>query len=251
MAEDGTTQTFRIISSTIDLKPHLGRDIEVIGPTTNMASSSGPAPKTVIIAGLNMISDHSAGVADIGSTATASAPAVADPMPTATAGAPAALVDRTPAATASAPRTASASVRESTEHRPDSASSLPRVGLGRSGPAGNDEMEKAFPGMGELNESQVVGQTHRCLGRVQRQLARLLTGVGLRTELLNHQLQRNSSQARIKAANLCLKRPGRMVFFTHPEAVAAHQAWSKLLITNRLLLHGAALDLHRGNLCAS
>jgi hypothetical protein len=213
VAEDGTTQTFRIISSAVDRKPHLGHAMEVMGPTANMASSSASADNTGIITGVkvNMISDHCATAADTTPAATASA-ALAEPTPTATASPPA-LADRTPAATASAPMTASTSARESTEHRHDTASWLLLLGLGRSGPAGNDEMEKAFPEMGALNESQIVRETHRCLGRVQQH------------------------QAWIKPVNLCLKRRERMVFFTHREDVAAHQTWSKLLITNCLLQH--------------
>jgi LPXTG-motif cell wall-anchored protein len=88
VAEDGTAQTFRITSSTVDLKPHLGHDVEAVGQTTNLAPSSGPADNTMIVTGVNMISDHCA-------TATASTPAAADPTPTAT--------DTTPTATTIAP----------------------------------------------------------------------------------------------------------------------------------------------------
>jgi hypothetical protein len=95
VAQDGTTQTFRITSSTVDLKPHLGHDVEIIGQTTNVAPSSGPADNTVSATGVNMIADHCA-------TAAASTPAVADPTPTAAATAPV-VVDPAPAATASAP----------------------------------------------------------------------------------------------------------------------------------------------------
>jgi hypothetical protein len=167
VAQDGTSQTFRITSSTVDLKPHLGHDVEVIGQTTNVAPSSGPSDNTVIVSGVNMISDHCA-------TATASAPAVADPAPAAPADAPAVAdatpamaagtpatidpvpvavastppasdpapvvapdapvaTDAAPAATASAPAMDStptpASTENSTESLPDTASSLPLLGL--------------------------------------------------------------------------------------------------------------------------
>lgn len=98
VAEDGTTQTFRITSSTVDLKPHVGHDVEITGQVTNVAPSSAPADNTVIVNAVNMISDHCA-------TATASTPAVADPTPTATASTPA-VAEPTPAATASAPAVA-------------------------------------------------------------------------------------------------------------------------------------------------
>src|SRR5271165_2363801 len=120
VAQDGTTQTFRITSSTVDLKPHLGHDVEIIGQQTNVAPSSGPADNTVSATGVNMIADHC-------TAATASTPAVADPAPTATASTPA--VADPPTATASAPMTASASAPESTEPLPATASSLPLIGL--------------------------------------------------------------------------------------------------------------------------
>ena len=61
-------------------------------------------------------------------TATASTPAVADQTPTATASTSAAA-DPTPTATASAPMMASASAPENTERLPDTATSLPLLGL--------------------------------------------------------------------------------------------------------------------------
>jgi hypothetical protein len=162
VAEDGTTQTFRITSSTVDLKPHVGHDIEIIGQTTNLAPSSGPADNTLIVTGVTMISDHCAtatastpvvadptpattatspavaeptptamastpAVADTTPTAAASTPAVADPMPTATASSPA-VVDP-PTAIASAPMTANTTAPETTESMPDTASSLPLLGV--------------------------------------------------------------------------------------------------------------------------
>ena len=170
VAEDGTAQTFRITSSVVDLKPHLGHDVEAIGQTTNMAPSSGPADNTMIVTGVNMISDHCAvatasapavadptpTAADAAPTVTASAPTLADPTPTAVANTPAvadptptatvntpaaadptptasastqAVADPAPAPAASAPMTASAAAPESTEHLPDTASSLSLFGL--------------------------------------------------------------------------------------------------------------------------
>jgi len=109
IAEDGTTQTFRITSSTVDLTPHVGHDVEIIGQTTNVAPSSGPADNTVIVTAVNMISEHCAAptastpaVADPTPAATASTPVVADPTPAATASTPV-VADPTPAATASTP----------------------------------------------------------------------------------------------------------------------------------------------------
>jgi hypothetical protein len=148
IAEDGTTQTFRITSSTVDLKPHVGHDVEVIGQTANAAASSGPSDNTMIASGVNMISDHCAtatasapAAADPASPAAAStpAPAVADPAPATVATAPAAsdptpiaaadAPARTPVAATSAPMMDSTPAPETTERLPDTASSLPMLGL--------------------------------------------------------------------------------------------------------------------------
>src|SRR5450631_243027 len=107
VAEEGTTQTFKITSSAVDLKPHVGHDVEVIGQKTNAATGSGSSDNSVVVTGLNMISEHCA-------SAIASAPAMAD---------------RTPTETASAPMTASARAPESNEHLPDTATPLPLLGL--------------------------------------------------------------------------------------------------------------------------
>jgi hypothetical protein len=193
IAEDGTTQTFTITSSTVDLKAHVGHDVEVIGQKANADTSSGSSD-SVVVTGVNMISEHCAtvsaatastpavadpapvatadsptvtdstpaatastsaasdptpaattaapAVTDSTPTATASTPAVADQTPTATASTPAvadqtptatastsAAVDLTPTATAIAPMMASASARENTERLPDTATSLPLLGL--------------------------------------------------------------------------------------------------------------------------
>src|SRR5450631_889061 len=149
VAEEGTTQTFKITSSAVDLKPHVGHDVEVIGQKTNAATGSGSSDNSVVVTGLNMISEHCAsaiasaptattstpGAADTTPTTTAStptaitsAPAAVDTTPTATTSAPA-MADRTSTETASAPMTASARAPESTEHLPDTATPLPLLGL--------------------------------------------------------------------------------------------------------------------------
>src|SRR5579863_9310057 len=147
VAQDGTTQTFRITSSTVDLKPHLGHDVEIIGQTTNVAPSSGPADNTVSATGVNMIADHCATAAastpavvdpapaaastpvlvDPAPAAAASTPVVVDPTPTPAAAVSAPVV-ADPPATASAP-TVSASASENSEPLPATASSLPLIGL--------------------------------------------------------------------------------------------------------------------------
>lgn len=148
VAEDGTTQTFRITSSTVDLKPHVGHEVEVIGQTANAAPSSGPSDNTMIASGVNMISDHCAtatasapaaadpaspaavgtaapAMADSAPAPVATAPAASDPTPIAAADAPA----QTPVATTSAPMMDSTPAPDSTERLPDTASSLPMLGL--------------------------------------------------------------------------------------------------------------------------
>jgi hypothetical protein len=136
VVEDGTTQSFKITSSTVDLKPHLGHDVEVIAQKATVATSSGSSESSVVVTGLNMISEHCAtatasapaatisttpAVNDTAVTATAGTPAAADPTPTTTAS--------MPAETASAPMAASASAPESTKHLPDTATPLPILAL--------------------------------------------------------------------------------------------------------------------------
>jgi|SRR5450631_28410 hypothetical protein len=142
VAEEGTTQTFKITSSAVDLKPHVGHDVEVIGQKTNAATGSGSSDNSVVVTGLNMISEHCASAIASAPTATTSTPAAADTTPTTTASTPAAvdttptattsapaMADRTPTETASAPMTASARAPESNEHLPDTATPLPLLGL--------------------------------------------------------------------------------------------------------------------------
>jgi hypothetical protein len=194
IVEDGTAQTFKITSSTVDLKAHVGHDVEVTGQKANAAASSGSSDNSVVITGVNMISEQCAAtstattgnptvagpppavaasipavadptpvatadsptvtdgtpvatastsaVADPTPAATADAPAVTDSTPTATAGTPpvtdqtptatastAAVADPTPAATDSAPMVARASAPEGANRLPDTATSLPLLGL--------------------------------------------------------------------------------------------------------------------------
>jgi hypothetical protein len=139
VSEDGTTQVFKITSSTVDLKPHLGHDVEIIGQKANAATNSGSSDKSVIVTGVNMISEHCAtatastpAVADPTPAATSSTPAVADPTPAATASTPA-VADPTPAATSSTPAvadptpTAAASTPAVADPTPTAAASTPAV----------------------------------------------------------------------------------------------------------------------------
>jgi uncharacterized protein with FMN-binding domain len=148
VAEDGTTQIFKLSSNTVDLKAHVGHDVEVIGHETNMAASSAPPDNRVAVTAVNMISDHCVTAA----AANTVAPAVVETTPPMNASAPAPdtiptpapatstpfVSDPTSAQTASAPAEpasppvtlmASAKPTKSTESLPATASPLPMLGL--------------------------------------------------------------------------------------------------------------------------
>src|SRR5712692_6298566 len=101
VVEDNTGHIFKITTSSVDLKPHLGHAVNVIG---KRASGLDPAAADngFAVTEVNMISDHCA--------AAAAAPAAAPSAPTATvstpsepASAPAATTASAPAAAATAP----------------------------------------------------------------------------------------------------------------------------------------------------
>jgi len=162
LAEDGTSQSFKITTSTVDLKAHVGHNVELTVQKAN-APTTGSPDNSVAVTGVSMISEHCATaaatttpvpdatpaatastpvvadatptatattpvVADATQTATVSTPPVADTTPTATVSAPP-VADSKPAATASAPLMASARAPEKAERLPDTASSLPLLGL--------------------------------------------------------------------------------------------------------------------------
>jgi len=91
VAEDNTGQIFKLTTSSVDLKPHLGHDVQLIGHKASGAVSSGAAENNLAVTELNMISEHC--------TAAAAAPPATVSTPAATAAAPAAA----PAATVSTP----------------------------------------------------------------------------------------------------------------------------------------------------
>jgi hypothetical protein len=125
VAEDGTTQSFKVTRSTVDLKPHVGHDVEIIGQRTNASTSSVVSDNSVVITGVNMISETC-------TPATANTPAVADPTPAVAASTPVAA-DPTAAATASTPLvadptpTAAASAPVVADPAPTAAASTPVV----------------------------------------------------------------------------------------------------------------------------
>ena len=108
VAPDGSTKSFKITASTVDLKPHIGHQVELIGQTSTAAISG--TPDTVSVTAVAMISEHCA-------TASASNPPAADPAAAAlsspasapvAATAPEPVVGTTPAETAATPVLASA-----------------------------------------------------------------------------------------------------------------------------------------------
>jgi hypothetical protein len=94
VAEDGTRQILKITSSNVDLKPHLGHDVNLIGHKASGAASSGAADNSFAVTELNMISDHCA--------AAAAAPAVTV-SPSSETVIPPAAAATAPAATTSSP----------------------------------------------------------------------------------------------------------------------------------------------------
>jgi hypothetical protein len=108
VAEDGTRQIFKITTSSVDLKPHLGHDVKLIGHKASGAVSSGAADNSFGVTELSMISDHCAAAAvapaatGSPSPETVSTPAADAPTTAATAS-PSSETLSPPAANAAAP----------------------------------------------------------------------------------------------------------------------------------------------------
>jgi hypothetical protein len=60
VAEDNTGQTFRITTSSVDLKPHLGHEVKLMGNKTTGAAGSGTADNSLAVTEVSMISEHCA-----------------------------------------------------------------------------------------------------------------------------------------------------------------------------------------------
>jgi hypothetical protein len=94
VAEDGTRQIFKIAISSVDLKPHLGQNVKLIGFKVSGAASSGTGDGFAVTE-VSMISEHCAlaaavpVVTAIPSLEPVIAPAVAAAAPISTVGAPA------------------------------------------------------------------------------------------------------------------------------------------------------------------
>jgi hypothetical protein len=149
VAEDGTTQTFRITTSVVDLKSHLGQDVEVVGQKTNLAVGTGSYDKTIAVTQLSMISDHCATpvapvtvtttaartpvAPDTATTTVASVPLTPDTTTTTAASTPEAHDTTTTTAASSTPvadttSPASDSAAENDPQLPQTATPLPLLG---------------------------------------------------------------------------------------------------------------------------
>ena len=58
IAEDGTRQIFKIITSSVDLKPHVGHDVKLTGQKASGTASSSVADSNFAVTELSMISEH-------------------------------------------------------------------------------------------------------------------------------------------------------------------------------------------------
>jgi len=83
LTQDGSPQTFKITTSSVNLKPHVGHDVELTGKRVS-AAGFGVTDSTLTVTALKMIADHCA-------AGSSSATATADPT-TATLASPAATV---------------------------------------------------------------------------------------------------------------------------------------------------------------
>ena len=107
VAEDGTRQIFKITTSSVDLKPHLGHEVKLIGHKASGAVSSGAADNSFAVTELNMISEHCAAAA-AAPAATASPSSAPVSTPPADAAAPAATVSPSSAPVSTPPADAAA-----------------------------------------------------------------------------------------------------------------------------------------------
>ena len=118
VAEDNTSKTFQIASSSTDLKAHVGHDVNLVG------HNAGTGENTFAVTGVSMISDHCAGAA-AAPAASVSTPSETTATPPAAAATPAAAAATaapeesvsTSTETASTPATAAAISSSSTRTR--------------------------------------------------------------------------------------------------------------------------------------
>ena len=106
VVEDGSRQLFKITTSSVDLKPHVGHEVKLIGHKASGAVSSGAADNSFAVTELSMISEQcaAAAAATVGANVpysqTVIEPTTATPPPSAPATTPA-VEAAAPAATPS------------------------------------------------------------------------------------------------------------------------------------------------------
>jgi hypothetical protein len=90
VAEDGTRQILKISTSSVDLKPHVGHDVKLVGQKSTGPVSSGAASSSFAVTELSMISEHCAAAAAAVGAVAPYPQTVVEPTVTPTPGAPAA-----------------------------------------------------------------------------------------------------------------------------------------------------------------
>ncbi|HMJ23867.1 MAG TPA: hypothetical protein VK513_18265 [Terriglobales bacterium] len=127
LTEDGTRQIFKITTSRVDLKPHLGHAVKLMGEKASGPVSSGAADNSFAVTELNMISEHcaTAAAATVGAAVPYSGTVIEPAAPPATASAPA-VDGAAPAATVS-PSAATASTPAVDNAAPAATASKPAV----------------------------------------------------------------------------------------------------------------------------
>jgi hypothetical protein len=163
VAEDGSRQIFKITTSSVDLKPHVGHDVKLAGHKASGAVGSGAADNSFAITELSMISEHCAAAAaaptatvippsetvitpvvDPAAPATASAPAADAPAPASPVNPSAATVS-TPAVDAAAPA-ATVSPSSATVSTPAVDAAAPAASVSPSSPpVSTPAVESAAP----------------------------------------------------------------------------------------------------------
>ena len=112
LVEDNTGHNFKITTSSVDLKPHLGHDVALIGQKASGTATSGAADNGFAVTSLNMISEHCAAAAAAPAGSISASADTVIPPPAAAATIP------TAADTTSAPAAASAAPSATTTTTP-------------------------------------------------------------------------------------------------------------------------------------
>ena len=134
IAEDGTRQIFKVTSSSVDLKPHVGHDVKLVGHKASGSVSAGPADHSFAVTDVSMISEHCAAPAAAAAAATVAPYAETVIAPDAAAATPAAA--SAPAPDAAAPAaTASPSAATASAPAPDAAATVSPSAATASTPA--------------------------------------------------------------------------------------------------------------------